>query len=309
MFLLRRSFCSGLSLLGKELYQGESVVRLVLKDAKRHNALSLAMIDELIKELEELNNMSKVRSVIIASGSKVFSSGHDLNELEYSKHHNSAKCIENTINFLSHLFDNLNTTYIKLFRKADAGEGLHRQIFERSHHLMMLIRRMQIPVIAEVNGAAVAAGCQLVAACDVVVASETSKFLVPGQKVGLFCSTPGIPLARAVPHKIALDMLLTAEPIDAHAALSYGLVSRVVPDSEVKFEALKVAEQIGRHSRSVTALGKAFFYSQTELGLNDAYRHGGKVMTENLKLKDTQEGIKAFIEKRKPDFTHTDEKH
>ncbi|EYC11967.1 hypothetical protein Y032_0049g1878 [Ancylostoma ceylanicum] len=150
---------------------------------------------------------------------------------------------------------------------------------------------MEIPVIAEVRGVAAAAGCQLVATCDVVVASDTSKFVVPGQKVGLFCSTPGIPLARAVPHKIALDMLLTGEPIDAQtgiigfeevesrfpeqfisAALRCGLVSRIVPEKDVKFEALKVAEQIGQHSRAVTALGKKFFYSQTELGINDAYR-------------------------------------
>ncbi|KAE9416393.1 hypothetical protein Angca_007542, partial [Angiostrongylus cantonensis] len=243
MNVLRRSFCSASSLLGRELYQGESVVRLIIKDPKRRNALSLAMMEELARDLEGLNEIPKVRSVIIASGSKVFSSGHDLTELVRQS-----------------------------FSKADAGEDLHRKIFERCFHLMTLIRRMQIPVIAEVNGIAAAAGCQLVASCDVVVASETSKFLVPGQKVGLFCSTPGIPLARAVPHKIALDMLLTGEPIDAHSAVSYGLVSRVVPENEVKFEALKVAEQIGRHSRSVTALGKAFFYSQTELGLSDAYR-------------------------------------
>ncbi|VDM64012.1 unnamed protein product [Angiostrongylus costaricensis] len=241
MNVVRRSFCSASSLLGRELYQGESVVRVILRDPERRNALSFAMIEELARELEGLNDIPKVgipfqllihllqvRSVIIASGSKVFSSGHDLTELD-----------------------------------------LHRKIFERCFDLMTLIRRMQIPVIAEVNGIAAAAGCQLVASCDVVVASETSKFLVPGYKVGLFCSTPGIPLARAVPHKIALDMLLTGEPIDAH--FSYGLVSRVVPESEVKFEALKVAEQIGRHSRSVTALGKAFFYSQTELGLNDQF--------------------------------------
>ncbi|PIO65231.1 enoyl-CoA hydratase/isomerase family protein, partial [Teladorsagia circumcincta] len=159
-----------------------------------------------------------------------------------------------------------------------------------------------------VRGVAAAAGCQLMASCDIVVAADNSKFMVPGQKVGLFCSTPGIALARAVPHKVALDMLLTGEPIDAQTALRCGLVSRIVPEKEVKFEALRVAEQIGQHSRSVTALGKAFFYTQTELRVNEAYRYGGKVMTENLKLKDAQEGIKAFTEKRKAAFTHTDEK-
>ncbi|KAK6754477.1 hypothetical protein RB195_013464 [Necator americanus] len=273
MMMLRRSLSTASSLIGRELYQGETVVRLILKDVKRRNALSLEMIEALTSEMEGVNTISKVRSVIISSEGPAFSSGHDLKELV-----------------------------------TEAGSDLHQKIFDRCGNLMMLIRRMEIPVIAEVHGIAAAAGCQLVASCDVVIASDTSKFVVPGQKVGLFCSTPGIPLARAVPHKIALYMLLTGEPIDAQTALSCGLVSRIVPEKDVKFEALKVAEQIGQHSRSVTALGKTFFYSQTELGINDAYRFGGKVMTENLKYKDAQEGINAFIEKRKADFKHTDEK-
>ncbi|KJH51514.1 enoyl-CoA hydratase/isomerase family protein [Dictyocaulus viviparus] len=291
MNALRRTFCSVSALLGKELHQNDSVIRVILKDVKRRNALSLAMIEELIKETGILSWSRPAR--------------------------------------------------VEFFLKAEAGENLHQKVFDRCSSLMMLIRRMQVPVIAEVgqmkwpiantffsacfkhvNGIAAAAGCQLVTSCDIVVAADTSKFLVPGQKVGLFCSTPGIPLARTVPHKIALDMLLTGEPIDAQSALRYGLVSRVVPESEVTIEALKVAQQIGRHSRSVTALGKAFFYSQTGLGLSDAYRSfndsflknsficrfGGKIMTENLKMEDAQEGINAFMEKRKPVFTHTDKK-
>lgn len=273
MHVVRRTFCAAPSLIGRELYQGDSVVRLILKDAKRRNALSLNMIKVLAKELEEINTISKVRSVIIGAEGPAFSSGHDLREL-----------------------------------RADAGGDLHKEIFERCANLMLNIRRMEIPVIAEVRGIAAAAGCQLVASCDVVVAAENSKFIVPGQKIGLFCSTPGIALVRAVPQKVALDMLLTAEPIDAQTALRSGLVSRIVPEDQVKFEALKVAEQIGQHSRSVTALGKAFFYSQIDLGVNEAYRFGNKVMAENLKMKDTQEGIKAFGEKRRPNFSHTDEK-
>ncbi|ETN83691.1 enoyl-CoA hydratase/isomerase family protein [Necator americanus] len=242
MMMLRRSLSTASSLIGRELYQGETVVRLILKDVKRRNALSLEMIEALTSEMEGVNTISKVRSVIISSEGPAFSSGHDLKDYEH------------------------------FFWKAEAGSDLHQKIFDRCGNLMMLIRRMEIPVIAEVHGIAAAAGCQLVASCDVVIASDTSKFVVPGQKVGLFCSTPGIPLARAVPHKIALYMLLTGEPIDAQTALSCGLVSRIVPEKDVKFEALKVAEQIGQHSRSVTALGKTFFYSQTELGINDAYR-------------------------------------
>ncbi|VDL76314.1 unnamed protein product [Nippostrongylus brasiliensis] len=161
---------------------------------------------------------------------------------------------------------------LNCFTKAEAGADLHQRIFDQCSKLMLFMRSMELPVIAEVRGVAAAAGCQLVASCDVVVAAENSKFMVPGQKVGLFCSTPGIALARAVPQKVALDMLLTAEAIDAPAALRCGLVSRVVPEDQVKFEALRVAEQIGQHSRSVTAFGKAFFYSQVELGVNEAYR-------------------------------------
>ncbi|CAJ0591867.1 unnamed protein product [Cylicocyclus nassatus] len=273
MLLLRRSLSTASTLIGRELYQGESVVRLILKDVKRRNALSLEMIEAITKELEGVNTIPKVRSVILTSEGPAFSSGHDLRELV-----------------------------------TEAGSDLHQKIFEKCGKLMLLIRRMEVPVIAEVCGMAAAAGCQLVASCDVVVASDTSKFMVPGQKVGLFCSTPGIALARAVPSKVAMDMLLTGEPIDAKSALRCGLVSRIVPEEKVKEEALKVAEQIGRYSRSVTALGKAFFYSQIELGISDAYRYGNKIMTENLKYKDAQEGINAFVEKRKPNFKNTDEK-
>ncbi|CAI5449721.1 unnamed protein product [Caenorhabditis angaria] len=223
------------SLLERELYQGNSVVRLILND-KKVNTLSLDLINELSDELRAIDKIEKVRSVIIAHNGKSFSAGHELRELQ-----------------------------------ADKGTEQHSKIFNRCGDMMNFIRNMKVPVIAEVNGTAAAAGVQLVASCDIVVAGKSSKFLVPGQKLGLFCSTPGIPLVRAVPKKVAMDMLLTAQPIDADAALRAGLVSRIVDDEQVKFEALKVAEQIGQFSRSVTALGKAFFYTQSELNITDAY--------------------------------------
>ncbi|CAD6194523.1 unnamed protein product [Caenorhabditis auriculariae] len=242
------------SLIERELYQGNSVVRLILNDGKV-NALSLAMVNELHDELCAINKIDKVRSVIIAHHGPAFSAGHQIKELTTA-----------------------------------SGSGTHNKIFERCGDMMMLIQKMKVPVIAEVNGTAAAAGCQLVAACDLVVAGNSSKFLVPGQKI-------------AVPRKVALDMLLTGEPIDAQAALRAGLVSRLVEDCQVKFEALKVAERIGAHSRSVTALGKAFFYAQVELNTADAYRYGAKVMAGNLKMQDCQEGIDAFLTKRHPEFT------
>ncbi|EGT37668.1 hypothetical protein CAEBREN_11067 [Caenorhabditis brenneri] len=259
------------SLLERELYQGNSVVRFVLND-KKVNTLSLDMINELYTELKAIDKIEKIRSVVIAHNGKSFSAGHELKELT-----------------------------------TESGSEKHNEIFNTCGDMMNFIRNMKVPVIAEVNGTAAAAGLQLVASCDVVVAGKSSKFLVPGQKLGLFCSTPGIALVRAVPRKVAMDMLLTAQPIDAEAALRAGLVSRLVDDDQVKFEALKVAEQIGQFSRSVTALGKAFFYTQAELSTTEAYRYGSRVMVGNLKLKDCQEGISAFIGKRQPEFEHSND--
>ncbi|CAI4233309.1 unnamed protein product [Auanema sp. JU1783] len=272
MFFVRKFCSASTSLLKKEVYQGNSVVRFILNDEKRRNALSLQMIEELHAELQGINKIKKLRSIIIASEGKVFSSGHDLNEL-----------------------------------KTDKGVDMHSQVFDKCSQLIQFIQSMQVPVIAEVSGVAAAAGCQLVASCDIVVAAKSSKFLVPGQKVGIFCSTPGVALSRAVPSKVALDMLMTGRSLTSDEAQAFGLVSRVVPDEEVRLEALKVAEQIGEYSRSVTNLGKSFFYMQSQLNTAEAYRYGGKVMVANLKLQDAQEGISAFIDKRTPEYIHTNE--
>ncbi|CAD5228088.1 unnamed protein product [Bursaphelenchus okinawaensis] len=259
--------------LGRELYLENQVVRFILNAPKNRNALSLELMKMLRNELEQVDKIQKVRAVILAGKGPAFSAGHDLRQLTDEK-----------------------------------GFGQHVEIFSECTKLMSVIRAMQLPVIAEVSGIASAAGCQLVSTCDVVVASEESKFSVPGLKVGLFCSTPGIPLGRSISDKLAMDMLLTARAISAEEAKNAGLVSRVVPKDDVKYEALKVAEDVCNMSRSVAALGKAFYYAQKEMKLNDAYRFGEKVMTENLKLKDCQEGIDAFIEKRTAAWTHSDER-
>ncbi|GMR31017.1 hypothetical protein PMAYCL1PPCAC_01212, partial [Pristionchus mayeri] len=266
------------SLIGREIYAGNTIVRLIMKDTKRRNALSIAMIEQLHNELKEIDTIQKIRSVILAAEGPAFSAGHDLKELRYSSSDDQL-----------------------------ANETRHTTVFDKCAALLQFIQTMHLPVIAEVGGVAAAAGCQLVASCDIVVASEKAKFMVPGQKVGLFCSTPAIPLSRTVPAKVAMDMLLTAEPIDAQAALRAGLVSRVVPEGEERHEAIRVAEAIGKHSRSVTAMGKSFFYAQLGLPANHAYKVGGRVMTTNLKLADCQEGISAFVEKREPEFHHNSE--
>lgn len=261
------------SILKRELYCDGKVARIVLNDPKRRNALSLEMIQALHKELFEIDAIQKVRAVIIAALGPAFSSGHDLKQLRTSE-----------------------------------GIEKHKLIFDKCTKMMSLIQNMSLPVIAEVSGIAAAAGCQLVATCDFVVAGRSAKFLTPGIKVGLFCSTPGIALARAVPRKVALDLLLTGDAIDSEQALRAGLVSRVVEDSEVKSEALKIAEKISALSRPVVALGKSFFYTQAQLPTSDAYRMGERVMVDNLQYEDAQEGITAFVEKRVPVWKNTDKK-
>uniref|UniRef100_A0A0N5API3 Enoyl-CoA hydratase domain-containing protein 3, mitochondrial n=1 Tax=Syphacia muris TaxID=451379 RepID=A0A0N5API3_9BILA len=257
-------------LFKKEQYNDGKIVRLVLSDSARRNALSFEMVQSLQEELEAINTVRKHHVLILAAEGPAFSSGHDLKQLAF-------------------------------------GEKRLVDTFDRCAKLMLTILNMDIPVIAEVSGIAAAAGCQLVATCDVAVAGKSAKFSVPGVKVGLFCSTPGIALTRTIPRKVAFDMLCTAEYIDAQKALSVGLISRVVDDDDVKKETMKVAEKIASFSRPIMAMGKKFFYSQHELSTTDAYRMATRVMVGTLKLKDSQQGIKAFIEKRKPEWTNSTE--
>jgi len=256
-------------ILKKELYFGNQVLRLILNDPKKRNALSLRLLETLHSELASCDQISKLRAIIIAASPPVFSAGHDLRELRSSE-----------------------------------GQAKHVQIMSKCSELMNLIQDMQLPVIAEVKGVAAAAGCQLAASCDIVIAADNAKFSVPGAKAGIFCSTPGVALARAVPRKVAMDMLLTGDPISAQDALRAGLVSRIVAESKVEEEALNVAEKILALSRPVVGLGKTFFHLQVGMNRHDAYRHGERVMVENLRLADTQEGISAFVEKRAPVWTH-----
>uniref|UniRef100_A0A0N5A574 Enoyl-CoA hydratase domain-containing protein 3, mitochondrial n=1 Tax=Parastrongyloides trichosuri TaxID=131310 RepID=A0A0N5A574_PARTI len=260
-------------LLEREIYHGNSTVRLIMNSQKNRNALSMDMLNTLYQELFSINKIKKIRSVIITGNGPAFSAGHDLKEL-----------------------------------KASEGTDFHKKLFTRCTQLMKLIQSMEVPVIAEVNGAAVAAGLQLALSCDIVIASEKAKFAVPGVKAGIFCHTPGIPLIRNVPQKVAMGMLLTGRSLDAEQAYKAGMVTTVVPEDKLKFEALSYAEDIKDLSKAVISMGKTFAQTQIELNQNDAYRYGEAVMVENLKLVDTQEGIDAFIGKRKPNYIHVDEK-
>ncbi|XP_062415290.1 enoyl-CoA hydratase domain-containing protein 3, mitochondrial isoform X2 [Pungitius pungitius] len=203
----------------------------------------------------------------------VFSSGHDLKELTSAQ-----------------------------------GREYHTKVFHTCAEVMTLIQDIPVPVIAMVNGVATAAGCQLVASCDVAVATEKSTFATPGVNVGLFCSTPAVAIGRAVPRKVAMEMLLTGTPISARDALLHGLISRVVAEERLEEETLAIARRVCRASRPVVALGKATFQRQMAQGRDAAYATASKVMVDNLALRDGQEGIRAFIEKRKPVWSNKAEK-
>ncbi|XP_062238603.1 enoyl-CoA hydratase domain-containing protein 3, mitochondrial isoform X2 [Platichthys flesus] len=177
----------------------------------------------------------------------------------------------------------------------------------REHHTKVFhtcAEDIPVPVVAMVNGVATAAGCQLVASCDIAVVTEQSTFATPGVNVGLFCSTPAVAIGRAVPRKVAMEMLLTGTPISAHDALLHGLVSKVVPEERLEEETLAIARRVCQASRPVVALGKATFQRQMAQGRDAAYATASKVMVDNLALSDGQEGIRAFIEKRKPVWSH-----
>ncbi|XP_048886739.1 enoyl-CoA hydratase domain-containing protein 3, mitochondrial [Brienomyrus brachyistius] len=246
---------------------------ITLNDPKKRNALSLSMLTALRADLLADIDSEELRVIIISAEGPVFSSGHDLKELTSSQ-----------------------------------GREYHRQVFGVCSEIMTLIQEIPVPVIAKVNGVATAAGCQLVASCDIAVATETSTFATPGVNVGVFCSTPAVAIGRAVPRKVVMEMLLTGEPISAHAALLHGLVSRVVPEEQLDQQTLAIAQHVCQTSRSVVALGKATFYKQMALGRETAYGIASAAMVDNLALRDGQEGVQAFLGKRKPVWTHSTEK-
>jgi enoyl-CoA hydratase/carnithine racemase len=237
---------------------------VTMRRAERRNALSLEMMREMEGAVREVGGDESVRVIVIAGEGAAFSAGHDLREL----------------------------------RGRD--EDSYEAIFDACVRLMLAIEGVPQPVIAEVGALATAAGCQLVAACDLAVASEKARFATPGVRIGLFCSTPMVALSRAVGRKQAMEMLLTGEAIDAEKALAWGLVNRVVPHDELRAQTLALAEKIGEASRRVVGIGKAAFYRQIDLPLEAAYAFTKATMIQNAQLADAQEGIGAFLEKRTP---------
>ncbi len=241
-----------------------SIAIVTLNRPQRRNALSLALMRELTECLDRIGDDASVRAVILAAAGKVYCSGHDLSEM------------------------------------TGRSVNDYRRIFDACTELMTKIQSIPQPVIAEVQGIATAAGCQLVASCDLAVASEEAAFATPGVRIGLFCTTPMVALTRAIGRKRAMEMLLTGEMIDAHTAAEWGLVNRVVPAAELRSETRKLADKIAASSSLTVALGKQAFYAQADLDQAKAYAYAKEVMTMNSLTADAQEGIAAFLEKRAP---------
>jgi enoyl-CoA hydratase/carnithine racemase len=240
---------------------------ITLNRPEKRNALSLELMEELIAAFERLGAEREVRAIVVEGVGPVFSAGHDLGEM--------------------------------VARDA----AFYERLFDVCTVMMETIHRVPQPVIAKVHAMATAAGCQLVASCDLVVAAEEARFATPGVKIGLFCSTPMVPLSRAVGRKRALQMLLTGDPIDARTAADWGLVNLVVPAAELDAAVAALVEKIARSSPLTVGTGKEAFYRQIDLDEHGAYELTRRVMSTNAEAGDAQEGMSAFLEKRPPEWT------
>lgn len=250
----------------------EKVAVVTMNRPAALNALSDAMLAALKARLAALADDASVRVVVIRGAGKVFCAGHDLKEMQAGR------------------------------AAADKGAAYFADLFGRCGELMQMIPAMPQPVIAQVHGIATAAGCQLVASCDMSVASEDARFGVNGVNIGLFCSTPMVALTRNLPRKQAFEMLTTGEFIHADRACEVGLINRIAPPDMLEAETMRLAQTVAGKLGAAVRIGKRAFYDQIGMTLAEAYAHTGAVMAENMMLRDTDEGITAFIEKRKPDW-------
>jgi len=246
------------------LEEEEGLATVTMNRGEKRNPLSTAMMTALIDTFEKVGRRGEVRAVILAGAGVAFSAGHDLSEM----------------------------------RGRDLD--FYRREFDLCARLMDTVQAIPQPMIARVHGIATAAGCQLVATCDLAIAGGSAKFATPGVKIGLFCSTPMVALSRAIGRKRAMEMLLSGQPIDAHTAAEWGLVNRVVADADLASETRKLAMLIADASSLTVAIGKQAFYAQIDLDQAKAYDHTKEVMSQNAMAIDAQEGIGAFLEKRKP---------
>ncbi len=248
------------------------VARLVLSSPTNYNALSLEMIAELTAELDRIGQDPNIRVLILAADGKAFSAGHDLRQMQSARDDD------------------------------DQGRAAFTDLFARCATMMQMLPALPQPVIAEIQGIATAAGCQLVASCDMAVAAEGTRFGVNGVNIGLFCSTPMVALTRAIAPRAAFELLVTGEFIAAERARDLGLVNRVVPAADLPAATMELAQLVASKLPSAVRLGKRAFHQQLRLGLADAYDSAGAAMCENVLHPDTAEGMQAFLEKRAPSW-------
>ena len=247
------------------LRSNNGISRIRLNDPDTYNSMSFNMLNSLITSLKELDKEKKTRVIIIEGSGKGFSAGHNLKEVRSLK-----------------------------------GKPNYKKLFDLCSKLMMVIINTNKPVIAKVHGAAFAAGCQLVATCDLALSTNDAKFCTPGVNIGLFCSTPMVALSRNVSRKKAMKMLITGEPISAEFAKEIGLINDHFDSSKLDEEVLKLADTIVSKSTKVVKIGKSAFYKQLSMPIDKAYKYTSKVMSENMMSLDAKEGISAFLEKRTP---------
>ena len=253
-----------------EEFIGNGVYRLTLNDAKKRNTLSEEMMAKLKSLLTDSTDNKSIRVIIIAGNGPAFCSGHDLKQMTAGR-------------------DN-----------DDQGLNYFKKVFASCSELMQMIVEHPKPIIAEVSGVAAAAGCQLVACCDLAVAGKSARFITPGVNIGLFCSTPMVALSRNVSNKAAMEMLLTGEMVSADKAEHIGLINRVTDDADLEQETTALAELIASKSSLTLKIGKEAFYKQKDMPLSEAYDFASKVMVDNMLEHDAKEGIGSFLEKRKP---------
>ncbi|MEM7126897.1 MAG: enoyl-CoA hydratase [Chloroflexota bacterium] len=245
------------------------ITQLTLNRPGKFNPLSSEMLSALQRELDDIATDSSVRVVVLGAKGKAFSAGHDLKEM-----------------------------------RSHPEKDFYDTLFQQCSRMMMSINQLPQPVIAKVQGMATAAGCQLVAACDLAVAAESARFATSGIRYGLFCSTPAVPVSRNLSRKQAMELLLTGDFIDAATAERQGLINRVVPAKQLDEAVLNYANAIMAKSAVAVSIGKEMFYKQLEMGLEEAYAYAGEVMACNMMADDAQEGFSAFLEKRQPIWNH-----
>ena len=251
----------------------DSILKITLNNPSQQNTLSLDFINDLKKIIDKADKNDEVKVIILSSSGKVFSAGHNLKEIK------------------SHRED------------KDQGLQFFTTLINSCSDLMIKIINNSKPIIAEVSGIATAAGCQLVASCDLAYASEHSKFATPGVNIGLFCSTPMVALSRVVKSKHSMEMLLTGDFIDANKAKNIGLINNYFSEDSLVDEIRQMANKIANKSSQTVKIGKKAFYNQAQMKTDDAYKYASEIMIENMMNQDSDEGISAFLEKREPDWS------